>query len=165
MISLQGYVRRITTDGAPIGKVAITLAMPMAEANGSDLTINVPIEEASNWLPGRMATVMIYTLSPSIFKSSEGNYNVLRETVDAMQAALDKMRKLGEDDPEVWQYATALVGMAIHKVGLEEREKCAALCEHLYNEAYSYVDGQRVLNREEPRGPDFAAAIRSLSKS
>lgn len=64
-IVFQGHVKAITQD-APLGKLAVTLATPMADANGKDWTVFVPQAEAQHWLPGLMVSFTIYTLPPPV---------------------------------------------------------------------------------------------------
>jgi len=65
-IVFQGHVRSITEHGAPLGKLTVLLATPMADTNGADWTVMVPKEQAQHWLPGRMVCFTIYTQPPAV---------------------------------------------------------------------------------------------------
>jgi hypothetical protein len=61
-IVFQGHVRALTQD-APNGKLAVTLATPMSDANGKDWVVFVPEAQAKRWLPGLTVQFTIYTLA------------------------------------------------------------------------------------------------------
>ena len=61
-ITFQGHIKSIDMASAPNGKIAVTIRLPMAEADGKELTIFVPTSEGALWLPGQVVSITAYTL-------------------------------------------------------------------------------------------------------
>jgi hypothetical protein len=63
-IVFQGHVKSLGAASAPIGKLAVTLCTPMDPADGKEWIVFIPEAEAAQWLPGRIVSFTLYTLSP-----------------------------------------------------------------------------------------------------
>ncbi len=59
-IVFQGHVLSLSSESTPVGKLAVTLATPMAESNGRSWTIYVPTAQGPHWLPGRCVNFTLY---------------------------------------------------------------------------------------------------------
>ena len=64
-IAFHGHIKRIETYNAPIGKLAVTIQLPMEEGGGKDLMIFVPDDQGANWLPPRDVQFTIYSFMPT----------------------------------------------------------------------------------------------------
>ena len=62
-IAFHGFIKKIET--APFGKLAVTMTLPVDEADGAELTIFVPEVQAAAWLPMREVQFTIYPLIPT----------------------------------------------------------------------------------------------------
>ncbi|MDE3038753.1 MAG: hypothetical protein KGJ21_09940 [Pseudomonadota bacterium] len=63
-IVFQGHVKSVDMSTAPIGKLAVTIQMPMAEAGGKEITIFVPEDEGCLWQPSYSVSFTVYALAP-----------------------------------------------------------------------------------------------------
>ena len=64
-IAFHGHIKRIENYNAPIGKLAVTIQLPMGEADGSEFTLFVPEDQGANWLPPRAVQFTIYSFMPT----------------------------------------------------------------------------------------------------
>ena len=64
-IAFHGHITKLENDNAQIGKLAVTIKLPMKEGGGKELTIFVPDEQGANWLPPRAVKITIYSLMPT----------------------------------------------------------------------------------------------------
>ncbi len=64
-IVFQGHVKSISMNTSPLGKVAVTIQLPMAEAGAKELTIFVPQDEAYLWSPCYTVSFTVYAINSS----------------------------------------------------------------------------------------------------
>lgn len=64
-IVFQGHIKAIELNGAPVGKLAVTVVTPMSDAGGKEWTIFVPEDQCKKgyWVPGHQVQFTIHSFS------------------------------------------------------------------------------------------------------